>query len=118
MKRIAVNYLKVVGIFLVVTVVLMLLFSMIMLKTDVGDTSVRIFVIITYVLSTFTGGMILGKVMETKKYLWGMSVGLLYFVIIFICSLIFRDGNIESVSSIPLCLMACLCGGTVGGMMG
>ena len=36
-----------------------------------------------YLISCFVGGLLLGKKIGVRKYLWGLLFGLLYFVVIF-----------------------------------
>ena len=63
MKKIIFSLIRVMAASVLITLVLMLLFSFIMLKVEVFGGTVKAFVIATYFLSTFMGGFIMGKIM-------------------------------------------------------
>ena len=74
-------------------------------------------IIVIYVLSTFVGGFILGKLKRVKKFLWGLIMGVLYFVLLFLISfVVYRsfDGNGTNVMTT---LLLCAGGGMLGGML-
>ena len=72
---------------------------------------------ITYVVSCFVGGLIIGKVRGEKKYLWGMIVGLVFFVTLSLISLIVTGELYGSGMKAIGALVACVLGGAVGGMI-
>lgn len=74
-------------------------------------------VTIIYIISTFLGGFMLGKSMKQKKYLWGLILGLGYFFILVLISLI-TNGGFQNLSG-NFWLTFILCGGSgmLGGML-
>ena len=70
-----------------------------------------------YVVSTLIGGMIIGKLTKSKRYLWGMVLGIIYFVLLLLITLgVYRTLNGDSVS-IVTSLILCAGGGMTGGMI-
>ena len=70
-----------------------------------------------YVVSTLIGGMIIGKLTKSKRYLWGMVLGIIYFVLLLRITLgVYRTLNGDSVS-IVTSLILCAGGGMTGGMI-
>ena len=70
-----------------------------------------------YVVSTLIGGMIIGKLTKSKRYLWGMVLGIVYFVLLLLITLgVYRTLNGDSVS-IVTSLILCAGGGMTGGMI-
>ena len=75
--------------------------------------------ILLLVLTFFTliGGMIIGKLTKSKRYLWGMVLGIIYFVLLLLITLgVYRTLNGDSVS-IVTSLILCAGGGMTGGMI-
>ena len=60
---------------------------------------------------------IVGKLTKSKRYLWGMVLGIIYFVLLLLITLgVYRTLNGDSVS-IVTSLILCAGGGMTGGMI-
>ncbi len=101
----------------IVTFILLLIFSMIMYYGNVSEKVVGIFVIITYFISSLLGGLSIGKSVENRRFLWGMILGLLYFGIIMMITLVGRVGNEQIDSSKITGFITSCIGGMLGGMI-
>ena len=101
----------------IVTFILLLIFSMIMYYGNVSEKVVGIFVIITYFISSLLGGLSIGKSVENRRFLWGMILGLLYFGIIMMITLVGREGNEQIDSSKITGFITSCIGGMLGGMI-
>ncbi len=117
MKRNIIQVLKATIAVAVVTVVLLLLLSLILFKFNLSDTFVMVGIYIIYVVSCFVGGLIIGKVRGEKKFMWGMVVGLVFFVTLSIISLIVTRELYGSGLKALGALVACVLGGMAGGMV-
>lgn len=84
-------------------------------QLDGGAVSVGISVV--YVVSCLIGGFFAGKVQGTKRFIWGMLMGLMYVIIMLILTLITQKGFQADVSRFVLNLLLCLGGGMIGGMV-
>lgn len=100
----------------IVTFILLLIFSMIMYYGNVSEKVVGLFVIITYFISSLLGGLSIGKSVENRRFLWGMILGLLYFGIIMMITLVGRVGNEQIDSSKITGFITSCIGGMLGGM--
>lgn len=101
----------------IVTGILLFIVTLFLYKFEWDEQMVTAGIIAIYVLSTFVGGFIMGKLKETKKFLWGLVIGFLYFVLLFLISFaVYRsfDGNGTSVITT---LLLCMGGGMLGGMI-
>ena len=97
------------GIFIVVLAFLLYRFSL--PKQAIGAG-----IILIYIVSTFLGGLLLGKNMKVKKYLWGLLLGVGYFLILTVVSLIV-NGGLQNVSgNFFLTMILCTGSGMLGGM--
>ena len=60
----------------------LVLLAVLLEKMQQGETFVKVGIVIVYILSGFVGGLIAGKKMKTRKFLWGILMGAAYFVIL------------------------------------
>ena len=61
----------------IVTGILLLVLTFFMYKFELNEKIVSAAIVGIYVVSTLIGGMIIGKLTKSKRYLWGMVLGLL-----------------------------------------
>ena len=101
----------------IVTGILLLVLTFFMYKFELNEKIVSAAIVGIYVVSTLIGGMIIGKLTKSKRYLWGMVLGILYFVLLLLITLgVYRTLNGDSVS-IVTSLILCAGGGMTGGMI-
>ena len=117
MKKTVFQILNVIIAEVAINAVMLLLLSFLLYKFRFSDGVVRAGIILTYIVSNFVGGFIMGKIKENKKYLWGAVVGLAYFLILVIVSVavtkeLFGNGNMAVIA-----LLCSVIGGITGGML-
>ena len=101
----------------IVTGILLLVLTFFMYKFELNEKIVSAVIVGIYVVSTLIGGMIIGKLTKSKRYLWGMVLGIIYFVLLLLITLgVYRTLNGDSVS-IVTSLILCAGGGMTGGMI-
>ena len=101
----------------IVTGILLLILTFFMYKFELNEKIVSAAIVGIYVVSTLIGGMIIGKLTKSKRYLWGMVLGIIYFVLLLLITLgVYRTLNGDSVS-IVTSLILCAGGGMTGGMI-
>ena len=100
-----------------VTALLLLLLALLLFKFQLSESQVNIGITITYILSAFLAGFAEGKMMKTRKYLWGTAAGLLFFVLLALMSLSVGQGFNGTSSHFVTTLLLCLASGTLGGMV-
>lgn len=101
----------------IVTGILLFVVTFFLYKFEWDEQMVTAGIIVIYVVSTFVGGFILGKIKKARKFLWGLIMGLLYFALLFLISFgVYRsfDGNGTNVITT---LLLCAGGGMLGGML-
>ncbi|HAB60680.1 MAG TPA: TIGR04086 family membrane protein [Lachnospiraceae bacterium] len=101
----------------IVTAVILLLLSFILYKVQIPSGVVSVGVILAYILSTFVGGFFIGKKVEARKFLWGLAIGAIYFLLVIIISIVMNKAAFGSAGSIVTVLGMCLLGGMLGGMI-
>lgn len=99
----------------VVTGILLLILAAFLYQMDIGQEKVAIGIILIYIIGNFCGGYKAGKYMCERKYLWGLLVGLLYVVLLFLITLVvYRTMNHNNVLST---IVLCMASGMIGGMI-
>lgn len=86
-------------------------------KFQLNGTFVEVGVTVIYVVSGIAGGLIAGKKMKRKKFLWGLLLGSLYFLILFAVSAALAGGLPKDLVHMGTTLGICMAAGTLGGMM-
>ena len=81
----------------IITAFMLLLLSFLMLKLDLPSIIISGGINFAYIISAFIGGFFVGKKAEQKKFIWGLVLGVFYFVILLVISLM-----MNRVSPIPL----------------
>ncbi len=101
----------------VITGILLVILAALLGHVDMSDAAVSIGIIITYIVSCFTGGFLIGKKKKRQKYLWGLCVGAFYFLVLFLGNLAVNrglDGQlIHMLTTAVLCILSAMAGGMV-----
>ena len=101
----------------IVTGLLLLLLTFLLYQLKLDEQTVVAGIVVIYVVSTFIGGLILGKLTKKRKFLWGSILGGLYFLLLFLISYgIYREFNTNGLNAITTALL-CVGGGMLGGMV-
>ena len=101
----------------IITGLLFLLISFLMLKLDLSSAVISGGINFAYILSAFTGGFFIGKKTEQKKFIWGLVVGILYFVILMLVSLMMNRVSPLPMGSLFTVFIITGLSGMLGGMI-
>ncbi len=101
----------------ILTAVLLLLLAFLLYQFGLTEKIVTIAIIAIYVAATFFAGFAAGKRMQSKKFLWGLALGVAYFVVLLLVSLIVNGSTGELGSSFGTTFVLCAAGGMLGGML-
>ena len=70
-----------------------------------------------YLTSTLAGGVVIGKMAKTRRFLWGMLLGTGYFVLLLLITLgVYHTLN-GSGGNLLTAFILCVGGGMAGGMI-
>lgn len=101
----------------IISGILLLILAFLLYKLNLDEGKVAAGIIMIYVISTFAGGFIIGKLAGVRKFLWGLTSGILYFGLLLLVSIgIYRtlQGNGANVLTT---FLLCAGGGMLGGMV-
>jgi len=101
----------------ILTVILLLLLTFLVYRAGMTEKMASIAIIAIYVISTFFAGFITGKKMGSRKFLWGLLMGSIYYLVLLVLSLLFNHtpGGLEN--SVITTFVLCAAGGMLGGML-
>lgn len=101
----------------VITGILLLLLTLLLYKFNLDEGKVTGGIIVIYVMSTFVGGLVAGKLFKVKKFVWGLTIGILYFALLMLISLGVYRSMQGSGASVLTTFLLCAGGGMLGGMV-
>lgn len=116
-KKVAAAFLKGLVLAEAVSFSALLLLAFLLLKLQPDTNKIEIGIMVIYVLACFAGGWYCGKKMERKKFLWGMLLGVLYFMLLAAVSGMSDKMIQASLAQGMLAFGLCAAGGMLGGMV-
>lgn len=117
MDKKVIRILKALLVSYVVTGILLLVLSLLLYKFGLTESVVATGIVVIYVVSTFVGGLIIGKMMKVRKFAWGLTLGALYFALLLLISLGINRGLDGSGANVFTSFLLCVGGGMFGGMI-
>ena len=101
----------------VVTGILLIILALALYKFELNEGAVTAGVPAVYLISTFTGGLVVGKLAKVRRFLWGIVLGILYFALLLLVTVgIYRTFHGSS-TEILVTFALCAGGGMAGGMI-
>ncbi|MCH5275846.1 MAG: TIGR04086 family membrane protein [Lachnospiraceae bacterium] len=100
----------------ILTAVLLALLALLVYRFNLSEKLVSLIIIAIYVGTTFFGGWMAGKRLQKRKFLWGLLVGSLYFLVLVVLSLIVNRSFQDVAVNFFTILALCAGGGMLGGM--
>ena len=101
----------------VVTGISLLLLSVLLYKFEWNEHLVSAAIVAVYVLSTVVGGIVIGKLVRTRRFFWGLLLGNLYFILLLVITIIlYRSLSGNGLNMLKAWIL-CTGGGMTGGMI-
>lgn len=115
--NLAKDFIKILFMMYVVTLVLLLLLALALFKAELPAVASKVWLIAVYIVSGLLGGFLVGKRAKSRKFLWGFLIGLAYFLILLAASFALYKGVPGDWTHLITTLVLCAAAGTVGGMV-
>ena len=96
---------------------LLLLLALLLYRFELTEKVVSVCIIGIYILVTFLAGFLAEKREGSRKFLWGLLLGGLYFLILIVISLTVNQGMGEVGGNFFTVLILCCGSGMLGGML-
>lgn len=100
-----------------ITAILLLILALLLYKLELDEGKVTIGIIVIYVASCFIGGFFVGKKAGSQKFLWGMLLGLTYFLLLTAVSAVTEPGLASGWKGLITSFVMCAGAGMLGGML-
>lgn len=101
----------------IITAFILLILSFLMLKLDLSSAVISGGVNFAYIVSAFIGGFFVGKKVEQRKFLWGLIMGIFYFIVLMLVSLLMNRVTPLPMGSLFTVFIICGLSGMLGGMI-
>lgn len=101
----------------IITAVMLLILSFALYKMQLQEGTVKIGILVTYAVSCFLGGFVAGKTEVKKQFLWGLLMGVLYFAVLLVVSLLVKQDFQILFGKGLTTLLLCAGSGMLGGML-
>ena len=101
----------------ILTAGLLLLLAFMLYRFGLSEKVVSLCIIGIYIAVTFAAGLIAGKRSGKRKFLWGLAMGVAYYAILVIVSLIVNRGLQDVAGNMVTVFFLCAGSGMLGGMI-
>lgn len=100
----------------ILTGALLALLAFLLFRLGLNERVVSVAIIAIYVGATFFAGLVAGKRMKSRKFLWGLLMGSAYFIVLAVVSILMGKPVGELGNSVLTTFVLCAGGGMLGGM--
>ena len=101
----------------VLTGILLLALAFFLYKISLTEKIVTVVIIVIYAAVTFVAGMLAGKLLNTRKFFWGLITGTAYFLLLLVLSLGLSKTPGQFPENVLTTFLLCAGGGMLGGMV-
>ncbi len=101
----------------ILTAGLLLLLAFLLFRFGLPRKAVSLCIIGIYIAVTFAAGFLAGRRAGRRKFLWGLAMGVAYYVILVVVSLIVNRGLQDVGSNMATVFFLCAGSGMLGGMV-
>lgn len=101
----------------IMTGILLMLLAFLLYRLQLKEGIVSIGIILIYIAASFFSGFVTGKKMGSRKFLWGLLMGVLYFTVLSVVSLAVSRQVDDIAGSFVTALGICAGSGMLGGML-
>lgn len=101
----------------IITAFLLLILAFLMLKLDLSGMVLSGGINFVYIISAFAGGFFVGKKVEQRKFIWGLVMGVFYFIVVMLISLVMNTAAPLSLGSLLTVFIISSLSGMLGGMI-
>ncbi len=116
-ERRAVWFLKSLLCAYIVTGISLVILALLLYKAGLSEEMVNAGILLIYVISSFSGGFVMGKLTGNRKFLWGLVTGILYFALLVVISLGLYHSLQTDLMNLATTFLLCTGGGMLGGMV-
>lgn len=99
------------------TVIFLAVLTFLLYRFRIPESQITFGINAVYIISCLIGGFLAGKAMKTRRFFWGLLIGLLYFAFLFAMSCLQEQAVTSDLTHIFTVLGICAVSGMAGGMI-
>ncbi|HKM35643.1 MAG TPA: TIGR04086 family membrane protein [Lachnospiraceae bacterium] len=96
---------------------MLMLLALLVYRFSLSEKIVSVAIIAIYIGATFFAGFVTGKKLMSKKFLWGLVMGSMYFFVLVILSIAINHSFKDVASNFFTVMVMCAGSGMLGGML-
>lgn len=96
---------------------MLMLLALLVYRFSLSEKIVSVAIIAIYIVATFFAGFVTGKKLKSRKFLWGLVMGSLYFFVLVILSIAINHSFKDVASNFFTVMVMCAGSGMLGGML-
>lgn len=101
----------------IITFLALAVLALLLYKLSLGKGMLAGILIVLYVAVNMLSGILAGRHMKEKRFLWGFAVGSMYFGVMLLLTLLVPVAQFSFNSSLITTFLLCAGGGMLGGMV-
>lgn len=94
----------------------LLILALLLYKLELDEGKVTVGIMAIYIISCFLGGLFVGKKSGKQKFMWGLILGISYFLLLTAVSAVTEPGLSSGWKNIVTSFVMCMGAGMLGGM--
>ena len=95
----------------------LLLLALLLYRLGLSENVISVAILAVYVIACLLAGILMGKCTQTRRFLWGLLIGTLYFVILAALTASINHGFKDFGTHFFTTWMICAGSGMLGGML-
>ena len=95
----------------------LLLLALLLYRFQISEGVVTAGILVIYALACLAAGFLVGKCARERRFLWGLCIGTLYFVVLALITVAVNHGFRDFSTHFFTTLMICAGSGMLGGML-
>lgn len=101
----------------IATAFILLILSFLMLKLSLSGSIISGGINFAYIVSALVGGFYVGKKVEQKGFVWGLIMGIFYYIVLMILSILMNQNASLQMGNLFTVFLICGASGMLGGMI-
>lgn len=101
----------------IVTGIMLLILTVLLYKFNLDEKVISAAIVAVYLMATLVGGIIIGKLSGSRRFLWGLGIGVGYFALLLLITLGVYHTLKGDGTNLITAFILCAGGGMVGGMI-
>ncbi len=99
------------------TAILLAVLAFLLYRFRLGETQISLGVNVIYIIACLIGGILAGKAVRQRRFVWGLLSGVLYFLILLAVSFAMNRALGSDTKELVTVFLMCAGSGTLGGMI-